>query len=354
MDPTIVGLIGIGVLLLLMFLGSSIGFAFIFTGFAGLVYLQGLNPSLFAIAHTTFNWVNDYTFAAVAMFVLMGQFVHHSGIASDLYNVGYKWIGQFRGGLAMATSVACAFFAAISGSSMATAATMGMVSLPEIKKFKYSDRLATGCVAASGTVGILIPPSLPFIIYGLLTETSISKLFMADILPGILAVTLYCLATYTAVRLDPKAGPAGPSFPWKKRLVALGGIGPMLVLFVLMMGSIYLGIATPTEAAAIGAGGSFLFIIGKRRLTKQNLIASLLDTGVTATFMLTIFIGAMIFGIFLTVTGLPGMVAAAMRDLAISRYFALIIVLVLYLPLGCVLESMAMIVLTVPTLFPGL
>jgi tripartite ATP-independent transporter DctM subunit len=348
------GFAGIGVLLLLILLGLPVGFSFLITGFVGLVYLTGLNSTLHTIGSTVYVWASNYTFAAVPLFILMGHFAHRSGISHDLYEMGHRWIGRLRGGLSMATVVACGGFAALSGSSLATAAAMGKVSLPEMRRLGYSHSLSTGTVAAGGTIGILIPPSIPLIIYGLLTEESISKLFMAGILPGILEVILYCMVIYVICTLDPEAGPSAPPFSMRERLSSLVHVWPMLAIFIMIMGGIYFGIATPTEAAAIGTLGSFLFIISRRRLTKHNFLSTLVDTGITTGMMLTILIGAMFFSIFLSITGLPMFAADWITGLEVNRYVVLGIVLGLYIPLGCVMDSLAMIVLTIPLFFSTL
>ncbi|MCJ7594297.1 MAG: TRAP transporter large permease, partial [Desulfobacterales bacterium] len=342
------------VLLFLILLGLPVGFSFILTSFAGLVYLTGLNGTLHAIGSTAYEWTSDYTFAAVPLFILMGHFAHNSGISRDLYEAGHKWIGRVRGGLAMATVVACGGFAALSGSSLATAAAMGNVSLPEMQRLGYSRSLSTGTVAAGGTIGILIPPSIPLIIYGLLANESISKLFMAGILPGILEALIYMLVIFIICTLDPGAGPSAPSFSMREKWHSLLKVWPMLMIFLMIMGGIYLGIATPTEAASIGALGSFLFILFRGRLTWKNLTSTLMDTGVTATMMITILVGAMIFSIFLSMTGIPRLAAEWITSLNVNRYVVLGIVMFIYIPLGCIMDSLAMIVLTVPLFFPTL
>ena len=354
MAHSLYGFIGIGLLLLLILFGLPVGFSFILTSFAGLLYLTGLTGTLHAIGSTAYQWASDYTFAAVPLFILMGHFAHNSGISSDLYEAGHKWVGRVRGGLAMATVGACGGFAALSGSSLATAAAMGNVSLPEMRRLGYSRSLATGTVAAGGTIGILIPPSIPLIIYGILTAESISKLFMAGILPGILEAVIYCSVIYITCTLNPQAGPPAQSSPMREKWRSLLMVWPMLVIFLMIMGGIYLGIATPTEAASIGALGSFLYILLKRRLTKENLVTTIIETGVTATMMITILIGAMCFSIFLSITGIPMLAADWITSLEVNRYMVLGIVLFIYIPLGCVMDSLAMIVLTIPLFFPTL
>jgi tripartite ATP-independent transporter DctM subunit len=237
---------------------------------------------------------------------------------------------------------------------MATAVAMGSVSLPEMRRLGYSASLATGTVAIGGTLGILIPPSIPFIIYGILTETSISKLLIAGILPGILMATLYCAAIYVITTTNPKAGPQAARYTTKEKFSALSGIWPMLAIFLSIVGGIYLGIATPTEAAAIGAMGSLIFVLVKRKLTWQNLNSSFVDAAVTSIMMITILIGAMAFSVFMALTRLPILVAEWVTGFEVNAYLVLATILLLYIPLGCIMESLSMLILTIPLFFPTL
>jgi tripartite ATP-independent transporter DctM subunit len=282
----------------------------------------------------------------------MGQFAFHSGISGDLYAAGHRWVGKQPGGLALATQLACTGFAACSGSSLASAATMGVVSLPEMKKYNYSPRLATACVAAGGTLGILIPPSIIFIVYGLITETSIGKLFMAGILPGLLLSILFLVLIYVMCRRNPKLGPCGPSFSWKEKFSSLWGVWGMLVLFFLVIGGIYFGIFTPTEAGAIGAFGAFLITIIRRKLTWDVLITTLRSTVQTTAMIFMIIIGAQVFNSFLALSGVPAMIAEWLANLPLPRHAVLIAILLLYVPLGMVMDALPMILLTLPTFFP--
>lgn len=354
MSPAVCGYIGMVVLLLLILMGLPVGFSFVVVSVTGLVYLSGFSGAFHAIGSTAFEWASDYTFAAVPLFIIMGHFSHKSRISTDLYEACYKWVGHVRGGLAMATVGACTSFAALSGSSLATAAAMGSVSLPEMRRLGYSPALATGTVAAGGTIGILIPPSIPLIIYGILVNTSISKLFMAGILPGILEALTYIAIIYLICILSPGSGPPAQAFPMRERWISLLRVWPMLLLFLMIMSGIYLGVATPTEAASIGALGSFLYVLALRRLTWESMIETLISTGSTAAMMITILIGAMIFSTFLALTGIPMAVAEWITSLQVSRYVVIAVVLGLYIPLGCLMDSLAMIILTVPLFFPTL
>ena len=354
MSPPAVGLIGILCLFALVALGMPIGFTFLCIGTGGLLYLAGLKAALSAIAGISFTEMSNFIFIAIPLFLLMGHFARHSGISRDLFTAAYKWIGRFRGGLSIASIASCAGFAACTGSSFATAATIGSVALPEMKRFGYSPSLSTGSVAAGGTLGILIPPSIPLIIYGLITTASVAKLFMAGILPGLLQVAFYILAINILTRIDPSAGPKAPSFPFKEMLASLRKVWGMVVLFILIIGSIYLGIATPTEAAAVGCTGSFLFVLGKGQFTKERFLSSIFDTGVTCCMIATIFIGAMVFSTFLATAGLPQLLVNWLGNLNLPHWAILAIILAAYIPLGCIMESFSMILLTLPMLLPVL
>lgn len=347
-----IGLIGLAISIFLILIGLPVGFSYLFTGFIGLVYLTGLKATLATIGSTGFNWASDYTFAAIPLFLLMGQFSQHSAISRDLFEAGHRFIGRIRGGLAMATICACGGFAALSGSSLATAAAMGSVSLPEMKRLGYSLKLATGTIAAGGTLGILIPPSIPFVIIGILTGTSISQLLISGILPGIMMVSLYCAVIYVYCKIYPDAGPAARSFSTREKLSALANVWPMVIIFAMIMGSIYLGVATPTEAAAIGAFGSFVFVIYRRSMERKKMLSSMIDTAVTSTMMLTLLIGAMIFNIFLSLTGLPDAVSAWITSLGYNRYVIITVIMFIYFIMGGLMDSLAMVILSIPFFFP--
>jgi tripartite ATP-independent transporter DctM subunit len=349
---TNIGLMGIAVAVLLILLDLPVGFSFLFTGIMGLIYMNGLSATLHTIGSTAFQWASDYTFAAIPLFLIMGEFAHTSGISEDLYEFGQRLLGRISGGLAMATIVACGGFAALSGSSLATAAAMGSVALPQMRRIGYNISIATGTIAAGGTLGILIPPSIPFVIIGILTGTSISKLLIAGILPGIMMVCLYCSGIYILCKIRPELGPLAKSFSAREVLGALINVWPMLIIFGSIMGGIYLGVCTPTEAAAVGAFGSFLFIFLKGRFKGKEFLPSLIHTGITATMMLTMLIGAMIFNIFLAATGLPDSVSSWISSLGVNRYMILAIIMIIYLIMGCLMDSLAMVILSIPFFFP--
>ncbi|MBW1799488.1 MAG: TRAP transporter large permease, partial [Deltaproteobacteria bacterium] len=290
--------------------------------------------------------------SVVPLFILMGSFCFYAGISQDLYRAIYRWIGHFRGGLALATVGACASFAAVSGSSLATAATMGTVALPEMKKYQYDDRLATGAVAAGGTIGILIPPSVILILYGIITEQSIGKLFLAGFIPGILEALFYMLTIYILTLYNPAMGPRGPRTTLNQKLISLKDVWIVLVLFLIVIGGIYLGVFSPTEAGGIGAFGAFLFALGRGRMGWSNFYGSLIETGKTSAMIFIIVIGATLLGAFLAVTRLPYNLAETVSALPINRYVILVLVLLVYIFLGCIMDSMAMVLLTVPIFFP--
>jgi tripartite ATP-independent transporter DctM subunit len=352
MSPLEAGLVGISLLVVLLFSGLSIGIGMGLVGFLGMVYLNGMMPGLDIMGRTPYGTVTSYSLSVVPLFILMGAFCFHSGLSTDIYYAVHRWVGHFRGGLAMATVGACALFAAVSGSSLATAATMGRVALPEMKKYKYAVTLASGSIAAGGSIGILIPPSTILVIYAILTEQSIGKLFLAGFIPGILEALFYMVTIYIVCSRNPLIGPRGPSSSFKEKVFALKSAWGVFVLFLLVIGGIYLGVFTPTEAAGIGAFGALLFSFGRRKVTWKNFVASLQETSKTTAMMFLILIGAMVLGYFLAVTRLPFELSTFVAGLAVNRYLILSFIIVLYLLLGAIFSALAIIVLTVPILFP--
>ena len=282
----------------------------------------------------------------------MGNFVTRSGLSQELYNAAYTFLGHRRGGLAMSTVVACGGFSAICGSSLATSATMAKVALPPMRKFGYADSLATASIAAGGTLGILIPPSVILVIYGLLTETSIRELFAAGFIPGLLGVILYMLAVRWVVMRNPKSGPAGEKFTWAERMQALKGIWGVLLLFTIVMGGIYLGVFTPTEAAGIGAAGAFLIALLRGQLSLVKTFEVLSDTVRTSTMLFAVIIGALIFSDFINRAGLPVWLLEFVQSLDVSPMAVIVVILCIYIILGMVFESLSMLLLTVPVFYP--
>jgi C4-dicarboxylate transporter DctM subunit len=352
LSPLFIGIISVVAFLALAMIGMPIGFSFATMGFIGIIFLRGLDPALSILGSLPYTWASNYNLIAVPLFILMGQFAFHSGISTDLYDTAYKWVGKLPGGLALTTALACTGFAGCTGSSLASAATMGTIAIPEMQKNNYDPRLATGCVAAGGTLGILIPPSVIFIIYGVMTYTSIGKLFIAGILPGVMLSSMFLVLIYFMCKRKPTLGPPGPSFPLKERLTSLMRISGALVLFAIVIGGLYIGAFSPSEAGGIGAFGAFILLIVKARITKQNVANALRDSARTTCFSFTILIGAMIFGSFLTISGLPAELTKWVVGLSVSRYVILISILLMYVPLGAIMDCLPMILLTLPVVFP--
>ena len=290
----------------------------------------------------------NYGMSVLPMFVLMGIFVHKAEISEDLYDAANAWLGHFRGGLAHATVASCALFAAISGSSIATAATMSRVAIPPMRRLGYHDRLSTGSVASAGVLGVLIPPSVPLVVFGLLTETDIRKLFIATIIPGLLLTLFFIGAVWVTVALNPALGPRGPKFTIRQKFVALKGVWSVIALFVFVMGGLYTGIFTATESAGIGAMGAFLFAVARRKMTWSILLECLVETGKTTAMIFTIIFGALAFANFITLTGMTVQLVEWIQQQGFSAFGVLISMCVIYLVLGCLMEAMGLMLLTVP------
>jgi len=350
--PMTVGIIGICILLVLLFSRMPIGFVMGLVGFAGFTYLSGFDGGLGVLRTVVYSTFADYNLSVIPLFILMGSFCFFAGLSKDLYDTVHSWLGQLRGGLAMATVGACAGFAAISGSSLATAATMGTVALPEMKRYKYDDRLATGAVAAGGTIGILIPPSVILILYGIITEQSIGKLFLAGFIPGVLEAVFYMVTIYLLCKSNPIMGPPGPRTSILGKIASLKTTWVVFALFILVIGGIYLGVFSPTEAAGVGAFGAFIFGLARKRLGWQAFKNSLVDTGKTTAMIFIIILGAMILGYFLAVSRIPFVLADNVGALMVNRYVILVLILLVYLFLGCVMDSMAIMLLITPIFFP--
>ncbi len=352
MDPLVVGFIGIAILMVLLFSGLSIGAAMALVGFVGFAVLVGFGPALGILKSVPYSTFAHYDLSVIPLFILMGSFAFAAGMSEDLFNAVYKWIGHWRGGVAQATIVACACFAAISGSSLATAATLGAVALPEMKKYKYDDGLATGAIAAGGSVGILIPPSVILIIYGIITEQSIGKLFLAGFIPGIMETIFYIFTIWYLTYFKPHHGPRGPKTTGREKLVSLKKTWEVVILFLVVIGGIYRGWFTPTEAAGIGAFGTFFFALVKGKLSWNVFKESVVSTCRTTGMLFLIILGAMIFGYFLSVSQLPSTLASSVAELPVNRYVILAIILIVTLALGCVMDSMAIVLLTIPVFYP--
>jgi len=329
-----------------------IGLAMALVGFAGIAVLGKIGSALSVLGSTPFNTSTIYLYSVFPLFLLMGQFVFVSGASTDLFKAAYKWVGNLRGGLAIATTLACAGFAAVCGDGLTATVTMASVSLPEMKKYRYSTALASGTIAAGGTLGILIPPSIIFILYGVITEQSIGELFIAGVIPGLILAGLYVITIITLCRMHPEYGPPGPLVSIKERLVAIKDVWAILALFILVIGGIYVGIFTATEAAAIGAFGAFILALVKRQLNKQSLIRSLKETLGMAGLVFVILIGAMIFSTFLALTKIPMDLATALVGSGLPPLAIIVLILIMYIILGCVIDSLALILLMTPIIFP--
>jgi C4-dicarboxylate transporter DctM subunit len=352
MSPTLLGALGIAVMLSLMTLRVPIGVSMGVVGFFGFAYLNGWDAALAMLGLVPYGTAATFTFTVLPLFVLMGHFATMAGLSEELYATANQWFGHFRGGLAMATVVACGGFAAICGSSLATAATMGAIALPEMRRVGYNPKLATGCVAAGGTLGILIPPSVMFLIYGFLTEQSIGKLFLAGIAPGIVLVGLFVLTIAVVTWINPSLGPPVVRTPLNARLSALRRVWAVVALFLLVIGGMYLGVFTATEAAAVGAFGAFLFAVARRKVTWLSLRAALVATASTTAMILAILVGAIILGYFMAITKVPMALAAFFSGLPVSATLVMICIIVTYVILGGLMDSLAMVLLTVPIFFP--
>ncbi len=352
MSPIVVGCIGIFVLIILIFSRMHIGISMGLVGFVGFAYIVGLDPALGVLRTVPYSTLSSQNLSVIPLFILMGAFAFTAGISEDLYRTVHKWLGHFRGGLAMATVAACACFAAISGSSLATAATLGKVAMPEMKKYKYDTALATGSIAAGGSIGILIPPSVILIIYGIITEQSIGKLFLAGFIPGLLEALFYIITIMIITRFNPLLGPPGPRSTMNERMMSLFKVWEVVVLFVVVIGGIYIGVFTPTEAAGVGAFGTFCFTIFRKKLTWETFKSSILQTSKTTGMLFLVVMGAMILGYFFSVSRLPFELATWVGGLEVNRYVVLVLILVAVGLLGCLMDSMAIVLLTVPVFYP--
>jgi C4-dicarboxylate transporter DctM subunit len=349
---TTIGLIGITALFILIFLRIPVGFVMAVVGFVGFGYTVSFEASMSMMVKDVFSVFGSYSLTVIPLFVLMGQLAYHSGISKRLFDSAYKWIGHWPGGLAIATVGACAAFAAICGSTNATAATMGAATLPEMKRYNYKPELATGVVAAGGSLGILIPPSVIFIVYGILTEQSIGRLFMAGLLPGLLLALLFVLAIILWTRVRPELGPRGPVFSLREKVASLTGLVETLLLFILIMGGLFLGVFTPTEAGAIGAFGTLVLSIVGRNLAMKGFMTALFETTRISCMILVIVAGATIFGHFLAVTRIPFDIAQGVSEIQLPRWAIMLIIIAVYLVGGCIIDSLALIMLTIPIFYP--
>jgi C4-dicarboxylate transporter, DctM subunit len=355
MSTDAVAILGFVALFTLMMLRVPVGMALGLVGVTGYGYLVGFGPAMKQIGTVSMRTVTDYTFGVIPMFLLMAAFVTNSGMSRELFRAANSFIGHWRGGLGIATIVSCGAFAAISGSSIATAATFSTVAYPEMRRNKYPQSFATGVIAAGGTLGAMLPPSTVLAVYGIITEQDIGKLFMAGVIPGLIAALMYVITIVIIGMVKPDFLPTIPKASWSDRLSGMRDIWAPLVLFAFVIGGLY-GLYgfkfTPTEAGGVGATGAFIIGVLRGRLGKAEIRESLLQATRTAAAVFTVLIGALLFGYFLTITQVPQKVTAFLTGTGLDRYSILALILVMYLILGCLMDAMAMIILTVPIIFP--
>lgn len=348
----LIGAIGFVALFVLLFLGAPIAFGLLLIGFMGFAVLQGLDPALAMVGQIAFTTVLNEELSVIPLFILMGGFVAVSRLSDDLYAAANAFLGHRRGGLAMATVVACAGFASVCGSSFATAATMCKVALPPMRKYGYADTLAAGSIASGATLGIMIPPSVPLLLYGIITRTDVGKLFIAGILPGLLGTALYMFSVYVVTQRNPGLGPPGTRSSARQRWRALSHIWAVLALFVFIIGGIYAGIFTPTEAAGVGAFAGLVYALWRRSLSWRGLLDVLLDSAKTTGTIFFLLIGAFVYSNFIDIAGVPKELARWISDTTLAPVAVIVIVIAIYIVLGCILDSMSMLFLTVPLFFP--
>ncbi len=353
MSLALVGIIGVVVLLLILFfLGMPVGFAMGLVGFGGFCYVVSFNAGLNMVSSVLWETFSKYGLTVIPLFIFMGQIAFYSGINEKLYNAAYQWVGQIRGGIAMATVLACSAFAAICGSNAATAATMTTVALPQMDKFNYHPKLSTGAIACGSTLGVVIPPSVVLIIIGLSTEQSIAKLFYGGVGAGLLLALLLVATVYLVCRLHPEWGPLGPKTGWIEKFKAISGALEMIILFSIVMLGLFFGIFTPAEAGAAGSFFAVLVCSIQGRLSWKGFVASVNDTLRISCMVITIVAGAMIFGRFLAVTRIPFDIATWVVGLPVSGAVIMAIIFAIYIVGGAVMDALALLLITIPIFFP--
>ena len=352
MSPTLIGIIGFIILLLLIFSQMPVGFAMALVGFCGFASIVSWDAALSLMARDIFEVFGSYNLTVIPIFVLMGQIAYHAGISTRLFNVAYRFIGHWPGGMAIATIGACAGFSAICGSTNATAATMTAVTLPEMRKYNYDDGLAAGVIAAGGSLGILVPPSVIFIIYGIMTEQSIGKLFMAGVIPGILLTFFFIVSIVITTHMNPQLAPRGPKTAWKDKLASLSGLVETLILFLMVMGGLFIGFFTPTEAGGMGAFGALIIAIIRQNIRFSGMVQALFETTRISCMIMVIVAGATIFGHFLAITRIPYDIAGWVAGFQMPPFCIMGIIICVFLIGGCIIDSLALIMLTVPIFYP--
>lgn len=352
MSPEVTGLVGLGILMALIFLRMNIALAMASVGFAAFAFIAGWNGAFGMLGTTVYSTVASYSVSVIPLFIFMGAIISNSGMGDTLYKGAYTWFGHLRGGLAVSTIAACAIFAALCGSSLAETVTIGKIALPEMRKYRYKDTLACGCVACAGSLAVLIPPSIGFLMYGILTEQSIGTLFIAGIVPGIVLSSLMVGTVALITRLNPSAGPSGERSSWLKRIVALKVIGPVIALLVLVLGGIYAGIFTPTEAGAVGAFGAIVITFVTGYLDRKALMESIVEAGATTAVILCLMVGAFVFMKFMTISRLTVFLPNYIQGLGLPPYATLFVIIIFYVCLGMFFDIIAGMVLTIPIMFP--
>ena len=346
------GILGIGAMFALMVLRTPVAFAMLLTGFFGIWIVEGLRRATAILFTETYSSVANYNLIVVPMFVLLGNVASEAGFSCALYDAAHAWVGRFRGGLASASVIGCAAFSAVSGSSVATAVTIGKVALPEMKRLGYAPGLSTGAIAAGGTLGFLIPPSTGFVLYAILTEESIGRLFMAGILPGLLMTALFILAIWIVTLRNPEAGPPGEAVGWSESLHRLARALPLVSVILVSIGGIYLGAFTPVEASGIGAALVILIALASRALTARQFVKAVNDTVRTSAMLYMIVVGANVLNPFLALTDIPQALGQGLEALGLGPYGTLAVILLSYVVLGMFLDGLAMLVVTIPIYYP--
>jgi tripartite ATP-independent transporter DctM subunit len=352
MSPVLIGVLGVVVLVAMFFSRAPIAYVMAMVGFCGFALVRGLEPALKLLARDYYGVFSSYGLTIVPLFILMGQIAFNAGISRRLYDTAYRFLGHIRGGLAMATVAACAAFGAVCGSSPATAATMATVGLPEMRRYGYHSRLATGVVASAGGLGMLVPPSVVLLVYGILTEQSIGALFIAALIPSLIVSLIFVLTVALVCARRPELGPAGEKSDWPTRVKSLGNLSETLAVFGLVMGGLFTGLFTPTEAGGVGAAGMLVTAWARRLLPWSKLVKSLIESLRTSCMVLMLVAGAVIFGHFLAVTGIPMAAAAWVQGLAWPGWAVMGLIVAIYLLGGCFIDALALIMLTIPIFHP--
>ena len=352
MNPVLAGIIGFLIMFVVFFAGLEIGFSMAVIGFLGFSFMTSLLAGTNVMAKDIFDVFSSYSLTVIPLFILMGQLAANSGMGRRLYDSAFRFIGHVPGGLAMATVIGCTFFGAICGSSTATAATFTSVSVPEMRRYKYSDKLIGGVIASSGGIGIMIPPSVIFIVYGIFTQQSIGRLFMSGVFPGIMICIFFMIAIYLWCLKDPNLGPKGGKSTWRERFRSLPGAMEIIVLFIIVMGGMLRGFFTPTEGGAVGAFAILVLTAVRRTITLKDVGKSIMESLVSSCMIMIIVAGATIFGHFLTISTIPFKVAAWVGTLPLHPNVIMGVILFIYLIGGCILDALALIILTIPIFYP--